>query len=530
VAQPKCPEVVVANDAGARAYERRRPERTLLYQLVREHLSTFLAEVESSGRSIPRYVRRAFDGYLSCGILAHGFARALCQACNKSLLVAFSCRGRGVCPSCGARRMYDLAARLVDRVIPDVALRQWVLTLPYSLRGLCAVRVSVLNAIAKLFVDEVFRWQREQVQAGAKLHGAAVLAVQRFGGSLNLAPHLHLAAADGVWDVEGRFEPTPRPGARDLELVAARVAKRAERWLRRHGFSFDESAPEREPDVEEQIAQASLRPLALATVDHAGRVTPLVARRPARRDTHKTKAVARGFDLHADVAVLEGDREGRERLCRYLLRPPLCLERLSLTSDGRVAYERKYKSAGASHIVMTPTQLLARLSALVFPPRRPILRYHGAFAANHQLRARIVPQAAAARAAPHVGPLSCSQALAAALAAPPHRPKPRRVRAEQPIAASNHTSTNTPNKPVAITPRDAPRTALGAVNKPLDWATLLKRVWSIDALACPCGGRLRFIAIITEPEPVADILVAMRLDSKPPARAPPRHADFTWEA
>ena len=109
--------MVVASVAGARSYERRRPEDTLLHQIVREHLSTFLAEAESSGGRIPHHVRCAFDGYLRCGILAYGFARAFCTTCKKSLLVGFSCRGRGVCPSCGARRMYDVAARLVENVL-----------------------------------------------------------------------------------------------------------------------------------------------------------------------------------------------------------------------------------------------------------------------------------------------------------------------------------------------------------------------------------------------------------------------------
>jgi hypothetical protein len=55
------------------------------------------------------------------------------------------------------------AARLVDHVLPEQPVRQWVLALPWSLRGLVAVRGEVLNAVAKVFVEEVFRWQREQV-------------------------------------------------------------------------------------------------------------------------------------------------------------------------------------------------------------------------------------------------------------------------------------------------------------------------------------------------------------------------------
>ncbi len=39
-------------------------------------------------------------------------------------LVPFSCKGRGFCPSCGGRRMTELAAHLVDAVLPRVPVRQ----------------------------------------------------------------------------------------------------------------------------------------------------------------------------------------------------------------------------------------------------------------------------------------------------------------------------------------------------------------------------------------------------------------------
>jgi hypothetical protein len=67
---------------------------------------------------------RVLRDYLKCGILAHGF-----------------------CPSCGARRMVDLAAHLVDHVFPEVPVRQWMLSLPHRIRylraydpGNCALR------------------------------------------------------------------------------------------------------------------------------------------------------------------------------------------------------------------------------------------------------------------------------------------------------------------------------------------------------------------------------------------------------
>ena len=66
-----------------------------------------------------------------------------------NLLVALSCRRRGFCPSCGARRMVDLAAHLVDRVLPDVPVRQWVLSLPFGLRYLVAHNADDIVAVAE---------------------------------------------------------------------------------------------------------------------------------------------------------------------------------------------------------------------------------------------------------------------------------------------------------------------------------------------------------------------------------------------
>jgi hypothetical protein len=100
-----------------RGYQRREPERTVLHELVARHAQTMLGELHAAdGRGLPRHVERELAEYLRCGILAHGFARVRCQACNDEILVAFSCKRRGICPSCTARCMADTAAHLVENV------------------------------------------------------------------------------------------------------------------------------------------------------------------------------------------------------------------------------------------------------------------------------------------------------------------------------------------------------------------------------------------------------------------------------
>ena len=97
----------------------------MLHEAVRTELETFLAELRDSGaRPLPRYVLDALRGYVRCGVLAHGFTRLHCDACDHDVLVAFSCKKRCICPSCGVRRMDELGAALTDRVLPDVPYRR----------------------------------------------------------------------------------------------------------------------------------------------------------------------------------------------------------------------------------------------------------------------------------------------------------------------------------------------------------------------------------------------------------------------
>ena len=115
---------------GPVVYRPRRPAATLLHRTVREHLETYLANAgcdEDLAANVPFHVQNAFGEYLRCGILAHGFARAYCSACGHDFLIAFSCKGRDICPSCATRRMVETAAHLTDQVLPRVPFRQWVL-------------------------------------------------------------------------------------------------------------------------------------------------------------------------------------------------------------------------------------------------------------------------------------------------------------------------------------------------------------------------------------------------------------------
>ena len=132
---------------GAVRYERHRPETTLLYQLVDAHYPVFADRMVAQGTPLPNQVQREFEDYLKCGRLEHGFLRVRCESCHGEHLVAFSCKRRGFCPSCGARRMAESAALLVDEVLPEAPMRQWVQSFPFPLRFLFASRPEIMSKV-----------------------------------------------------------------------------------------------------------------------------------------------------------------------------------------------------------------------------------------------------------------------------------------------------------------------------------------------------------------------------------------------
>ena len=132
------------------------------------------------GGGVPSWVERDFRAYLRCGILAHGFARARCSGCGYDFLVAFSCKVRGVCPSCNARRMVETAAHLVDHVLPPLPVRQWVLSVPKRLRPFLHHNPAIASAVLRIFLRAIRTTLRDaspgagphaQIGAISFLHG-----------------------------------------------------------------------------------------------------------------------------------------------------------------------------------------------------------------------------------------------------------------------------------------------------------------------------------------------------------------------
>ena len=202
------------------------------------------AEVEnefSQGGSAPAHVEREFRRYLECGILAHGFARARCAECGHDFLIAWSCKGRGVCPACNARRMVETAAHLADHVIPRLPVRQWVLSVPKRLRYYLQSDPSVQNLALHIFLSAVEQGLRQCSRgAGAGSRIGAVAFIHRFGALLNPHLHFHCVVVDGVFESDGdeqvHFHEAHALAPEALDEIQAKVRLRLLRALTRRGL------------------------------------------------------------------------------------------------------------------------------------------------------------------------------------------------------------------------------------------------------------------------------------------------------
>lgn len=210
-------------------YQPREPSETILYQVIAEHLETFLATLtaDPTAKGLPEYVREEFYAYLQCGILAHGFVRLGCDTCPHQVVLAFSCKKRGFCPSCAGRRMAQQAAHLVEQVIPWVLTRQWVVSVPIPLRYWMAPsreltargHTIIRRTIGQYYVNQAVKRgaTRATVQPGS------VTFLQRFGGSINL--NVHVIFLKGVYEnrtaqgLKPRFRPQEPPT--DAEIAVA---------------------------------------------------------------------------------------------------------------------------------------------------------------------------------------------------------------------------------------------------------------------------------------------------------------------
>ena len=485
-------------------YNPRHPERTLLYQTVAEHYATWL-KLASAGqfdgqgdyRTPKPYVRQAFAKYLECGIFAHGFARARCADCAHDYFVAFSCKGRGVCPSCNTRRMVEAAAHLTDHVLPRLPVRQWVLSVPKRLRYFMQRDGAVLNMVLRIFLRVIAQSLQAHSPGAAHVnkaavHIGAVAFIHRFGSSLNEHVHFHVCVVDGVFEQLAGGADDDTDDQSSLRKVIFHPAS-----------AIDEV-------IVAQV-QTTLRRRILRAFVGKGLLESFEAKEML---AYKHS----GFSVDTSVRIEAHDRAGLERLLRYCARPPFAMERLRKAGNDLVYRCAKQHSEpggdrradprgvnnrggnqrrdGQDELTLTPLELIDRIAALIPPPRTHRHRYYGVLAPNSPLRSVVTAMAMPAQQAlSHAWPthaaLTCAPAtLASAAISPACEPQP-------------------------MAPKRSPAHYL--------WAALIARIYEVFPLLCPiCGGQMRIIAFITHSAEIRQILDHIGVETEPPRVSPAR--------
>ena len=239
----------------------------------------------------------------------------------------------------------------------------------------------------------------------AEAQCGAITLVQRFGSALNLNVHFHMLIPDGVFLTTDPpyFRALAAPTAPELQALVRRISERVGRQLERKGWLVRDQEStylDSHLALEEDEEEASLKDLQghsityrIALGPHKGRKAFMLQSLPPLTGDRAGEPVAQaaGFSLHAGVAAAVHQRHKLERLCRYVTRPPVAVERLSLTPQGNIRYALKTAYRDGTHVIFEPLDFLARLASLVPSPRVNLTRFHGCFAPHHRLRAQIVP-------------------------------------------------------------------------------------------------------------------------------------------
>jgi len=300
----------------------------------------FLASYETRHRRTHGPLRpdivSVVDQFYRCGDLAAGFTRLQCPDCGHEKLLAFTCKTRHFCPCCHQRRVRALGDWIAHDVCFEVPHRQFVFTMPRPLRGIFRKRRKLLDHLFRVSIECLRDWMRTRLDLpDGQL--AAVAAVQTFGDYLNFHPHLHVLAATGLVDRDGRFHLMP---VESIEPLTE---------LFRHRF-----------------IEALLR-------------EKLISDRKARQLLGWTRS---GFSLDAgEKSVAANDVDGRRRLAEYLLRAPFSLEKITWNETSRKVIYRSKRSwhTKKNFQIFEVTDFLAAAVEHIPPKGQQTVRYYGLY-------------------------------------------------------------------------------------------------------------------------------------------------------
>jgi hypothetical protein len=374
----------------------------------------------------------------------------------------------------------------VENVIPRLPVRQWVLSIPKRLRYFLHQNPRAINTALHILLHAVESCLRElSLGADTTARIGAVAFIHRFGSSLNEHIHFHCVVIDGVFDVSPdgksilRFHEATITNT-DIDKVHEQIRKRILRAFVRRGFIDRNDAKE------------------MLSWEHGG-----------------------GFSLHALVRIEEDDREGLERLLRYCARPSFALERIEEVDAKTIIYHLPDpREDGSSELRLTPFELIAKIAALIPPPRIHRHRYFGVLAPNAPLRDQVT-----ALTQPSTSAQKSQESITPSTQSKPSEPDTQQfspsVSPQESFGISSSSSSSSGSSGSSSSSSSSSNSS--SSSKRILWAILLARIYEVFPLLCPlCGGTVQIISFVTETPSVRRILEHIGEPMEPPRISPAR--------
>ena len=375
--------------------------------------------------------------------------------------------------------------------------RQWVLTFPFALRFWLAANNRLLSKINQIATHEIGKYltRKGKGEGVERPLPAMITFIQRSGSALNANLHLHILALDGVYAAPAVDDAAPRlhaltgPNDEDVATVVEKIAQRTIKRLRRLGYLDTEAEFVMRPDADEMFQDNAAITAALgASVQskiafgpRAGQYVRKIGKGFGYEEEVPLAkgvkcATINGFNLHAAVYVGPQQRDRLERLVSYVTRPPIAIDRLSVREDGDLVYTMKRRFAdGTQAILLSPSELIEKLCAMVPPPRAHQILYTGVFSSHSRWRNLVVLDPKARKGF-----------------------NPETVDKKK---AKNHR-----------------------------WAQLLMRIFRIDVGTCPkCGTDMEIRGAVQNPDSIRRYMRCIGLSEHPPPIAPARYNQLDLE-
>jgi len=261
------------------------------YRVLADHWQHFVEvyerRFERTCGKLRGVVQRVVERFMDCGNPLNGLAHVTCE-CGRDFWIPFSCKCRGICPSCQARFAAEWAEWLADTLLEPVVHRHVTFTIPKILRPYFRYNRKLMNGLSRAAHRAVYQYI--EFFLGPGFTPGMVAVRQWFGRASRFHPHLHCLIAQGAWSQDRQFTPL---FIWDADKIRELFEVEVFRFLREAGLLTQQ-----------------------------------------RLDLIKSWRHS-GFNVHLERSLHPSDPEETKQLGRYLLRAPVAQNRLEYDRENQ---------------------------------------------------------------------------------------------------------------------------------------------------------------------------------------------------